>query len=254
MRKEYSKKLSKKNKIESVFKDPKEIEYFCEKNNTPFFSYTSDTKKKEMNLVLGSTFNNKILDMFEFEVTNYIPIEYFAKSIKVDSHQKPVIVFQGDVFETEFQYERLRKFFLDFFRIQDLEEVNITDLRRIIVISSGENKTLKFRSYQVEGSLSEYDLDNFSLNEIGPSLNLTVRNIHLASEELYKISLRQPKEILDKKVKNIEKNLLGEKRGRIHMAKQNLKTMALKKYKKILGKKRFEKKNSKKNQAKAQEE
>jgi ribosome production factor 2 len=198
-----------------------------------------------MDLILGSLFNNKILDMFEFEVTNYIPIEYFAKDVKVDSHQKPIIVFQGDVFETEFQFERLRKFFLDFFRVHDLEEANITDLRRIIVISAGENKTIKFRSFQVEGSLTEYDLDNFSLTEIGPSLNLNVRNIHLASEELYKLSLRQPKELMAKKEKNIEKNLLGEKRGRIHMAKQNLKTMALKKYKKILNKKRFEKKSKK---------
>jgi len=198
-----------------------------------------------MNLVLGSLFNNKILDMFEFEVTNYIPIEYFAKEVKVDSHQKPIIVFQGDVFETEFQFERLRKFFLDYFRVLDLEEVNITDLRRIIVISAGEDKVIKFRSFQVEGSLCEYDLDNFSLTEIGPSLNMNVRNIHLASEEMYKLSLRQPKELMAKKEKNIEKNLLGEKRGRIHMARQNLKAMALKKYKKILGKKRFEKKSKK---------
>jgi len=197
-----------------------------------------------MNLVLGCLFNNKILDMFEFEVTNYIPIEYFAKEIRVDSHMKPIIVFQGDVFETEFQFERLRKFFLDYFKVQELEEVNITELRRIIVISAGENKIIKFRSYQVEGSLNEYELDKFSLTEIGPSLNLSVRNIHLASAELYKLSTRQPKELMQKKVKNIEKNLLGEKRGRIHMAKQNLKAVALKKYKKILGKKRFPNKKS----------
>jgi hypothetical protein len=41
----------------------------------------------------------------------------------------------------------------------------------------------------------------------------------------------QPKEIKPRKVKNIEKNLLGEKRARIHMGRQNVKTMALKKYK-----------------------
>jgi ribosome production factor 2 len=67
--------------------------------------------------------------------------------------------------------------------------------------------------------------------EVGPSLNLKVRKIHLASEELYKISLRQPREVTGKKTKNIENNMLGEKRGRVHMVKQNVKDMALKRYK-----------------------
>jgi ribosome production factor 2 len=237
--------LQRKNTFESAFNDAKEIEFYCGANNTAFFTYTSDTKKKPMNLVLGSLFNNKILDMFEFEVTNYIPIEYFAKGIKVDAYMKPVIIFQGDVFETDNQYERMRKFFLDFFRMHDLEEVNISDLRRVIVISASEDKIVKLRSYQVEGQISEYDHQNFTLTEIGPSMNLKVRNIQLANADLYKISTKQPKELTVRKVKNIEKNALGEKRGRIHMGKQNLKTVALKKYKRILNRKRFEKKSKK---------
>ncbi len=68
------------------------------------------------------------------------------------------------------------------------------------------------------------------MNEIGPSLNLKIRRIQLASEELYKKSLIQPKELKVKKVKNIEKNFLGEKRGRIHMGRQNYDTIATKKY------------------------
>ncbi len=50
-------------------------------------------------------------------------------------------------------------------------------------------------------------------------------------EETYKKSLIQPKESKPYKVKNIEKNLLGEKRGRIHMGKQNYDTIATKNYK-----------------------
>ncbi len=70
-----------------------------------------------------------------------------------------------------------------------------------------------------------------NLDEIGPSLDLKVRKIQLANEDLYKISLRQPRVVEPAKKKNIETNALGEKRGRVHMAKQNLNTMALKKYK-----------------------
>ncbi len=50
-------------------------------------------------------------------------------------------------------------------------------------------------------------------------------------EETYKKSLIQPRESKPYKVKNIEKNLLGEKRGRIHMGKQNYDTIATKNYK-----------------------
>lgn len=72
------------------------------------------------------------------------------------------------------------------------------------------------------------------MTEIGPSLNLKIRRVHLAPEEMYKKSLIQPKGAKPKKQKNIEKNLLGEKRGRIHMGKQNYDTIATKKYKVIL--------------------
>lgn len=243
MRKAYAKKLGQKNKFENVFKDQQSIEFFCERNNTPMFTYTTDGKRKPMNLIMGSLFNNKVLDMFEFEVTNFVPLEYFAKEVSVSADMKPVILFQGDVFETDFQYERIRKFFLDYFRLHDLEEVSIEDLRRVIIISIGDDKVIKLRSYQVEGPIKEFTLESLGLKEVGPSLDLKVRNIHLASKEMYDLSLRQPKETMLRKVKNIEKNALGEKRGRIHMTKQNLKAAALKNYKKILGRKRFGKEN-----------
>ena len=69
------------------------------------------------------------------------------------------------------------------------------------------------------------------MEEIGPSLDLKVRKIQLANADIYKVSLRQPRVVEPKKKKNIETNALGEKRGRVHMAKQNLNAMALKNYK-----------------------
>lgn len=110
-----------------------------------------------MNLVMGSTYDKKILDMFEFEVTNYIPIEYFAKDIEIDSCMKPILVFQGDIFETDFQYDRLRKYFIDYFRLHDLEEVEVTDLRRVILISSNESKEVLIRSYQID-TFNQYNV------------------------------------------------------------------------------------------------
>jgi ribosome production factor 2 len=206
-----------------------------------------------MNLALGSLFDNKILDSFEFEVTNFIPIEYFSKDIEVDSYMKPVIVFQGDLFETDFELDRLRKFMLDFFRIKDLEEVDISDLRRVVVISVAEDRELKIRNFQTS-KVNEYNFkDHLSLTEIGPSLNLKIRKIQLALEDTYKKALIQPKELKPKKVKNVERDILGNKKGRLHMGRQDLKQMALKKYKKIL-KKREKKPTDKKEEKKAGED
>lgn len=190
--------------------------------------------------------------MFEFEVTNYIPIDHFKKDIKIDSCMKPVIIFQGDVFETDFQYERMRKFFLDFFRLHDVEDVNISDLRRVIVISAADvdDKEIKIRSYQVEGPIVSKEHatigtgSGLEFTEVGPSLNLKVRRIHLGTEELYKLSLKQPKQVTLKPKKNIEEDSFGT-RGRVHPLRQNLNAMALRKYKKILGKKRFESRDKK---------
>merc|ERR1711934_1133566 len=156
-RKEYSKKLSKKNNIENIFDKPNDIEYICEKNDTSLFAYTTDTKKKPMNLLMGSTFNYKLMDIFEFEVGSFIPISYFAKEIEVDSYIKPVIIFQGDLFETDFQYERIKKFFLDFFRIKDIDEVVISELRKIMIISAGDDKEIKIRNYQIEPNMNQYN-------------------------------------------------------------------------------------------------
>lgn len=248
MRKDLSKKLGKKNIIS--FEKTEDIEFLNNINNTALFAYTSDTKKRPMNLALGSMFNRKILDMFEFEVTNFIPIEYFAEKIAIDSDVKPVIIFQGDIFETDFQYDRLRKYFLDFFRLRDIEDVNITDLRRVMIISAGEDKEIKIRAYQLD-TFNEYTYkESMNLVEIGPSMNLKVRRIQLGSEDFYKLSLRQPREITKKKQKNIETNALGDRRARVHMSKQNLNNMALKNYKKILSRKRFNKKDDQEPDAK----
>jgi len=155
---------------------------------------------------------------------------------------KPIVIFQGDVFETDFQYDRMRKFFLDYFRLHDVDDVSVSELRRVMVISSGEDKEIKIRSYQVEGGINEYLVkEGVKLTEVGPSLNLKVRRITLGTEEFYKMSLKQPRENNPRPKKNIETNGLGEVRGRVHLQKQNLNAMALKSYKRILGRKRFNK-------------
>ena len=245
MRKELSKKLNRKEEIFNIVQNKENVEFLCTKNNTTFFSLSSHNKKHPMDLTLGCLYDHLLLDTFEFEVTNFIPMSYFKESTTINSDLKPIIIFQGELFESDFNYDRLKKFFIDYFQLYDKENVIISELRRIIVISiENDEKVVKIRNYQINGDLSSKNsLGKINLVEIGPSFDLKERKFSLADEVLYKKSLKQPKGVKEIKEKNIEKNkILGEKRGRIHMQKQNLKAVSLKKYKKYMNKDRFDKK------------
>ena len=245
MRKELSKKLNRKEEIFNIVQNKENVEFLCTKNNTTFFSLSSHNKKHPMDLTLGCLYDHLLLDTFEFEVTNFIPMSYFKESTTINSDLKPIIIFQGELFESDFNYDRLKKFFIDYFQLYDKESIAISELRRIIVISiENDEKVVKIRSYQINGDLmNKNNLNKIDLVEIGPSLDLKERKFILADEVLYKKSLKQPKAIKEIKEKNVEKNkILGEKRGRLHMQKQNLKAVSLKKYKKIMNKDRFDKK------------
>ena len=170
---------------------------------------------------------------------------YFKVDKVVNSDLKPIIIFQGELFESDFNYDRLKKFFIDFFQLYDKENIVISEMRRIICISiENDEKIIKIRNYQINGNLTDKNnLSKINLVEIGPSFDLKERKFTLGDEVLYKKTLKQPKGIKETKEKNIEKNkILGEKRGRIHMQKQNLGAVSLKKFKKIMNKDRFDKK------------
>ncbi len=69
------------------------------------------------------------------------------------------------------------------------------------------------------------------MEEIGPSFNFAVRRSKLCSDDIYKNSKKQPKEIVPKKKKNISRDAFGSTLGRIHMQKQDLGKLQLRKLK-----------------------
>ena len=245
MRKEFSKKLTKKEEIVNMIENGNDVEYLCKKNNTTFFAFSSNNKKHPMNLTLGCLYDFHLLDYFDFEVTNFLPKSYFKTDTVINSDLKPIIIFQGELFESDFNYDRLKKFFMDFFQLYDKESISISEMRRIIAISiENEEKIIKIRNYQINGNLnSKANLSKINLVEIGPSFDLKERKFTLGDEVLYKKTLKQPRGIKEIKEKNIEKNkILGEKRGKIHLQKQNLGAVSLKKFKKIMNKDKIDKK------------
>lgn len=75
-------------------------------------------------------------------------------------------------------------------------------------------------------------LFSIELEEIGPSIDFSLRRTHLASEDLYKTSLKQVKNVYKpKKVKNIEKDAFGSTLGRVHIPSQDVRSVQTRKMK-----------------------
>lgn len=88
-------------------------------------------------------------------------------------------------------------------------------------------------------------IPRIELNEIGPSVDLSVRRTQLASDDLFKQSCKKPKDLKVKKKKNITKDGLGSTLGRIHMGAQNInsiQTRKMKGLKKTLSERKAERK------------
>lgn len=82
---------------------------------------------------------------------------------------------------------------IDFFKFSDYEEANIVELKRVIAFTADENK-IQFRQYEVK-SVNETDvkLKSLKTEEIGPHFDMVFRRDNIASSDLYKTAMRQPK-------------------------------------------------------------
>lgn len=63
----------------------------------------------------------------------------------------------------------------------------------------------------------------------GPSIDFSIRRTKIASDDLYKQSRRQPKQLRVTKKKNITRDELGNTHGRVHVGKQNVKKVQTRK-------------------------
>lgn len=57
--------------------------------------------------MIGRTYDGRVLDMFEFGVSDFKSVETF-KAAEVPRELKPVLVFQGEQFEFSDKHRRLK--------------------------------------------------------------------------------------------------------------------------------------------------
>ncbi|KAJ3282718.1 rRNA-binding ribosome biosynthesis protein rpf2 [Rhizoclosmatium sp. JEL0117] len=225
--------FSKKNDLHP-FDDPRPIEFLSTKNNAPLILFASHSKKRPHCLTLIRTFNHEILDLVELTLRRGLPMEAF-EGPKPAMGNRPTLVFNGDLWETDEEFVKIKN------SLQDLlgngngsthaDKVNLKGLDHVISVSVDVDKTIHFRTYMIVLKKSGTKLPKVELSECGPSFEFKVGRTRFADDAVYKQAYRVPKELTVKKVKNIERDEMGDKVGRVHMENQDFSKLQTRKMK-----------------------
>ncbi|KRX06926.1 hypothetical protein PPERSA_07089 [Pseudocohnilembus persalinus] len=236
LKKQYSINYSNKHDIHP-FEGTQMIDKFVTKNDCSLFVFGSHQKKRPDNIVIGRYFNNQLLDMVEFAIKNIKSIDEFNREthIQIPANQRPVIIFQGDVFETQPAHMKIKNLLLDLF-VENVEIKNIDLIQglshAVVVSANEENIFIKTFAIQIDQNIARKeniseDDKPLRVVEVGPSCDLSIRREKWATEEIYKMANRRHKVIKKKEKKNVSYDNVGDKTGRVFVDKQNLDVLAL---------------------------
>lgn len=238
------------------FETTKNVEFLGFKNDTSMFCFGNNQKKRPHNLIFGRMFDWQVLDMVEFGVVDYEPMQS-CKGASFQLGNKPMMCFLGSHFQTNVEVQRVQNMLLDFFRGKEVKTVNLAGLDRLIAITAQPPKKevdpnsaagfkFLFRQYAVvyKKSASGGTLPSVELNSVGPSVDFILRRTKLADVDNYRRACVIPKQIANvgKHGKNLSKDDMLNLRGQIHVGETDLSQLALRKFKatKVAKKRKWE--------------
>ncbi|XP_067272726.1 ribosome production factor 2 homolog isoform X2 [Pseudorasbora parva] len=221
--------MYKKKNMVRPFEDSTALEFFSKKSDCSLFLFGSHNKKRPNNLIFGRMFDFHVLDMFELGLERSVSL----RDLKKDTcpvGTKPMLVFAGELFDTDREHQRLKNVLTDFFCGPRVSAVRLAGLEHVLHFTAVEGR-IYMRSYRVLLKKSGCRTPRIELEEMGPSFDFTMRRSHMASEDLYRTAHRRPKGVKPKKKKNISHDAFGTRLGRLHMQKQNLDKLQTRKMK-----------------------
>ncbi|KAF9920778.1 rRNA-binding ribosome biosynthesis protein rpf2 [Linnemannia zychae] len=235
LKKPHAINFTKKNQIHP-FEDHSNLQFFSQKNDASLFVIGTHSKKRPNTLTFARMFDHQLLDMTEISIEKGIPMKDF-KTPKSAIGMKPCFMFNGDVWDQNPQYKMFKSMLLDFYRGQTVDKVALAGLEYVISVTAGpmtaEGKPGKIylRTYTIALKRSGVKLPRIELVEMGPSLDMTFGRMTEAKPDVWKQSLKVPKELKPKKKKNISKDIMGDTVGRIHLGKQDFEKIQTRKMK-----------------------
>ncbi|CAZ86214.1 unnamed protein product [Tuber melanosporum] len=230
-------KFTKKNSIHP-FEDATPLEFFSSKNDTSFLVFASHSKKRPHNLTIARTFDHRILDMLELGIdeSTFRPLTFF-KTSKPGIGMKPLLSFSGAIFDSIPNYRLFKSMFLDFFRGETVNSVNVEGLQYMIHFSAAESTeqnpapAIHMRVHLIKTLKSGQKLPRVEVEEMGPRIDFRIRRVHEPDEAMMKEALKKPRALEARSKKNIETDIMGDKIGRIHTGGQDFSKMQSRKMK-----------------------
>jgi len=128
------------------FEDVVPIEKIASKYNASLFMMALHNKKRPHNLVMGRMYQNMLLDMMEFGTENYKGLKDF-KLHKITSGLKPLLIFNGELFENNHEYRRMKNLLVDMFQREATERIALQGLEHVLSFTAVDNRIL-LRSYR----------------------------------------------------------------------------------------------------------
>ncbi|KAJ8588949.1 Brix-domain-containing protein [Rhizopogon salebrosus TDB-379] len=249
--------FSKKNTIRP-FEDASSLEFWANKNDASMFLIGQSTKKRPAGLVITRTFDSKVLDMCELGIDKFVSMAEFKTPKSTPGH-KPMMHFASELFDTHTRFIQLKSLLTDLFNGEVIESICLPGLEHMIsvtlspapslqtanpILGESQDEDLQnlpkvhIRTYTVKLLPSGTRVPRVELTEMGPFIDLSLRRHQDADPEMWKAAMKRPKlkkqdleKGLGKKRKNMEVDEMGDLRGRVHIAKQDLSMLQTRKMK-----------------------
>lgn len=173
----------------------------------------------------------------------------YRQTPKSTPGHKPMMHFASELFDTHPRYMQLKSLLMDLFNGQVVESVCLPGLEHVIsvtvapsphqtamVMLGGSQQDdprylpkVHVRTYTIKLTSSGTRVPRVELTEMGPFLDLSLRRWQEADPEMCKVAMKRPKikkqdveKGLGKRKKNVEVDEMGDLRGRVHIARQDL--------------------------------
>lgn len=218
LKKPNCKALTRHNDI-TPFDDQTPLERLAGKNDCHLFIFGSHSKKRPDNLILGRVYDQQVLDMVEFGLKHFKSINEF-KNEKIGVSCKPLLVFNGDHWSKSEELRRVKNLFVDMFHMEDVDSIRLQGIEHVLSFTLSEDLTIMIRSYRILLKKSGLKTPRIELEEIGPSMDLSIRRTKIASKDLYKLANKKPAVLKVTKKKNVTRDGLGNVKARVHIDKQ----------------------------------
>ncbi|KAL8795561.1 MAG: hypothetical protein Q9195_001982 [Heterodermia aff. obscurata] len=241
LKRPHSVRFTKKNDIHP-FADASSLEFFSLKNDASLLLFGNHSKKRPHCLTWVRCFGARVLDMLETYVDPEASraMAQFKGGKGVPVGCKPLLAFSGAQWESPVpnQYTLAKSLFVDFFRGEEVKEVDVEGLQLLVQFSVGEEKAgeegkqvVHLRCYRIVTRRSGQRCPRVEVEEVGPRVDMRVGRIREADQGMWKEAMKRAKGGEQKAKKNVDMDSMGDKVGRIHLGRQDLSELQTRKMK-----------------------